>query len=132
MSIDNVKKMFEKIQKDIELQKKYAAVMQAHQLESQKILSGMLADLGKNAGFVFSTEDLLAARKEFMDKMNMNNELSDADLLKAAGGSGEANKAIAGVMSALSLGIWCAYVSLDMEKTPGGCGRFMSTVNCPK
>jgi predicted ribosomally synthesized peptide with nif11-like leader len=88
MSKDNVKKMFGKMEKDADMQKKYAALMLAHQNETEKLLSDKLVELGKTAGFAFSKDDLLAARAELVDIINSNKELSDKDLSDVAGGKG--------------------------------------------
>jgi len=86
MSKDTVKSMFKKIEADKEFRQKYAAMMQAHQAESEKALAEKIIWLGKNSGFTFSKDDLLAARAELMDKANSNGELSETDLEKVAGG----------------------------------------------
>ncbi len=89
MSKDIVKQMFGKMEKDAELQKKYAELMQAHQKDAEKALADKLLELGKTSGFAFSKEDLLAARAELMDRKNANGELADKDLESVAGGKGE-------------------------------------------
>jgi len=126
MSKDNVKKMFGKMEKDAELQKKYAVLMQEHQKDAEKILADKLVELGKTSGFSFSHDDLMAARAEVMDKNNSGKELSDSDLANVAGGGSQ--KATAVMVSIFSLGIACAVVSYSEEKNhAGGCGAKMST-----
>jgi len=127
MSKDNVKKLFGRIEKDAELQKKYASLMQAHQKETEKALSGKLVDFGKTSGFVFSSDDLIAARAELVDKMNSNRELSDNDLADVAGGGGN-KKFLATVVSISGFGVACGFLSAIEEiKSRGGCGKMMST-----
>jgi len=86
MSKEIVKKMFSQIEKDANLQKKYAETMQSHQIEAEKVLAGKLVELGKTSGFDFSKNDLLAARAELIDSINANNELSEKDLQKDCAG----------------------------------------------
>ncbi len=86
MSKDNVKKMFAKMEKDADFQKKYAGLMEAHHQETEKALADKLIQLGKTAGFEFSNEDLHAARAEVMDNTNSNKELSDDELANVTGG----------------------------------------------
>lgn len=133
MSKDNVKKLFEKIQKDAELQKKYAKLMQAHQTEAEKALAEKLIELGKNGGFTFSKEDLLAARAELMDKNNGGKELSENDLENVAGGfKANTRKGLAIGFSIATAGIACGVASIVVEsvKGAGECGRESTTVNC--
>jgi len=49
MSKDNVKQLFGKMEKDSELQKKYASLMRAHQIETEKSLADKLVELGKTS-----------------------------------------------------------------------------------
>ncbi|HNY13339.1 MAG TPA: Nif11 family protein [Candidatus Wallbacteria bacterium] len=126
MSKDNVKKMFGKMNKEAELQKKYTAIMQEHQKEAEKNLADKLVEFGKTSGFSFSKDDLIAARAELMDKANSNKELSDTDLANVAGGGSQ--KATAVMVSIFSAGIACAIVSASEEHLhSGGCGQKMST-----
>ncbi|HNY11716.1 MAG TPA: Nif11-like leader peptide family natural product precursor [Candidatus Wallbacteria bacterium] len=133
MSKDTVKSMFKKIEADKEFRQKYAAMMQAHQAESEKALAEKIIGLGKNSGFTFSKDDLLAARAELMDKANSNGELSEADLEKVAGGQGfDVRKAVIIGFSVITAGIACGLTSITVElkNGPGGCGRGMTTVDC--
>jgi len=126
MSKDNVKKLFGKIEKDAELQKKYASLMQAHQKETEKALSDKLIEFGRTSGFAFSKDDLLAARAELIEKANSNKELSDGDLTHVAGGVTQ-HKAGAIVWSVMTAGIGCAVVSCWAEaKKSGGCSEDMT------
>jgi len=127
MSKENVKQMFGKMEKDAELQKKYAALMQAHTAETEKALSDKLVELGKTAGFAFSKDDLMAARAELVDKANSNKELSEGDLASVAGGSSE-TKHDAETISVYTFGIGCAITSIVKEaQSHGGCAEYMST-----
>jgi len=126
MSKDNVKQMFGKMEKDANLQKKYAELMQIHQKETENKMAEKLIELGKTSGFTFSKDDLLAARAEIMDTNNSNKELSDNDLENVAGGG--AKKATAVMCSIFSFGIACAVNSVNAEKqSAGGCGALLST-----
>jgi len=126
MSKDNVKKLFGKIEKDSEMKKKYAGLMQAYRKESDKALSDKLVELGKTSGFVFSHDDLMAARAELMDKNNSGKELSDGDLTSVAGGGTRKGKAV--VFSIMTAGIACAVQSAIQEQnSSGGCGKILST-----
>ncbi len=133
MSKDNVKQMFGKMEKDAELQKKYASLMRAHQIETEKNLVDKLVELGKASGFAFSKDDLLAARAELADKVNDGGELSEKDLVAVAGGAsiGEI-KGLVIANSILSLGIICAGVSIAAEANEGkgACGTYLTTANC--
>jgi len=127
MSVDNVKKLFGKMEKDVELQKKYFSMAPGNQKETEKMLSDRLVEFGKMLGFDFSKDDLLAARAELMDRVNSNRELADDDLAKVAGGASDYKQSMA-AMSAASLGFLCAIVSIMSEGTrQGSCGRKMST-----
>jgi len=131
LSKDNVKLMFGKMEKDANLQKKYAELMQIHQKETENTLAGKLIELGKTSGFIFSQDDLLAARAEFMDQTNSNKELSDNDLVNVAGGQ-RGKLEIVGY-SIISFGVICAGASIIAEiGQAGGCGSYMSTTReCP-
>jgi len=134
MSKDNVKQMFEKIEKDAALKGKYAELMQAHQKEAEKLLTGKIIELGKTSGFAFSNEDLLAARAELMDKVNSNKELSDGDLANVAGGSAT-TKALIGVLSLALFGVGCityGLISVTAEvRDKGSCsGEVSATAKC--
>jgi len=130
MSKDNVKQMFGKLEKDAELQKKYAALMQADQKESETKMAEKLIELGKTSGFAFSRDDLIAARAEVMDKTNSNRELSDGDLANVAGGSKRKSDIL--IATIFTAGIMCAVISIAAEINKGGdCGIGMSTtVKC--
>jgi len=132
MSKDNVKKLFGKIEKDAGLQKKYAALVQAHAEENEKKLAEKLVELGKTSGFAFSHDDLTSARAEIMDKINSNKELSDGDLANVAGGGISAAKNASIVGSVFSLGIACAILSMMMSKRPKGegCAEHLTIREC--
>jgi len=141
MSKDNVKKMFGKMEKDAELQKKYSELMQANQIESEKALADKLVELGKTEGFEFSKEDLLAARAEFMDDNNSNCELSGSDLGNVAGGIFHRNSSHAGsrkcgavTLSIITAGIACIVATIVQDNLlgPGGCASSLSLTSSPE
>jgi len=121
MSKDNVKKLFGKMEKDAELLKKYSSLMQEHQKEAEKTLSDKLIEFGKTSGFAFSKDDLLAARAEFIDKINENKELADNDLGNVAGGGSGCVKQHTIVLSILTWGGYCAFVSIYKAADKTGC-----------
>ena len=131
MSKDNVKQMFGKMEKDAALKAKYAELMQAHQKDAEKAMAEKLIEFGKTSGFAFSKDDLLAARAELMDNVNSNNELSDKDLTKVAGGATIPKTSLVAI-SILTIGTGCAEISISSELSKkGGCGETMSTtVKC--
>ncbi len=124
MSKENVKQMFGKMEKDVQLQKKYAEMMQTLQKETEKILADKLVELGQTVGFVFSKDDLIAARAELIDNVNANKELSDKDLEKVAGGG--ITKAGTVVFSIASVGIGCAMLSIATSTQSYGCAGQLS------
>ena len=125
MSKDNVKKLFGKMEKDAELQKKFAELMRAHQSETEKIVADKLIEFGKNSGFAFSKDDLFAARAELVDKINSNRELNDGDLSKVAGG-GNMEKAMTILSSVFTAGLACAVASIVGAFDWQGCAHFMT------
>jgi len=129
MSKDNVKQMFGKMEKDAALKNKYAELMQAHQIETEKALADKLIELGKTAGFKFSKDDLMASRAELADKINENKELSDDDLANVAGGENSTGFKSDNVLFSLgTIGLGCAVLSVKLEaNSPGACGSYMST-----
>jgi len=131
MSKNSVKQMFGKMEKDEQLQKKYAALIQAHQNETEKALADKLIEFGKAAGFSFSIDELIAARAEAMDTKNAVGELSDNDLAGVAGGEGIGrtigSKSNAVIFSIMTVGIYCLERSISMEANyKGGCGDILS------
>jgi len=123
MSKDNVKKMFAKIEKDMKLTQEYIDLLKEHGQSSEKIIMEKLVEFGKKSGFIFSSDDLIAARAELMDKKNSNAELADDDLEKVAGGG--ITKAGAVIMSTVTAGIWCALTSI--KNTEENCKKLMTT-----
>ncbi len=131
MSKENVKQMFGKMEKDAVLKGKYAELMKAHQIETEKALADKLVEFGKTAGFKFSNENLMAARSELADKINENKELTDGDLANVAGGEGigrtTGSKSNAVIFSIITAGIYCLERSISMEANyKGGCGDILS------
>ncbi|HNY13337.1 MAG TPA: hypothetical protein PKK26_17235 [Candidatus Wallbacteria bacterium] len=133
MITDNVKQMFGKIEKDAHLQKKYVELMQAHQSETQKELADKLVEFGKTSGFVFSKDELLAARAELIDRLNENKDLTDADLVRVAGGAAGSAKDFAIIASMGTVGLFCAIMSVNQElKGHGDCAEYLSATGSPK
>ncbi len=129
MSKDSVKQMFGKMEKDAGLKGKYAELMQAHQIETEKALANKLVELGKTSGFAFSKEDLMAARAELIDKANSNKELADGDLANVAGGASRKENGIVVSVMFIWMGA-CAVASLiePKENTPiATCADYFST-----
>ncbi len=135
MSKDNVKQMFGKMEKDAEIQKKYAALMQAHQKDTENKMADKLIEFGKTSGFEFSKDDLMAARSELTDKINENKELADGDLANVAGGNA-ATKTMVGMVSLASIGTFCALagvISIVTAVEGRDCSRNISlTAECTK
>jgi len=131
MSKENVKKMFGKLEKDAEFQKKYLSLMKTYAKENETALTDRLIEFGKLEGFSFSSDDLLAARAELIDKVNANGDLADEDLAKIAGGT-SLPKAVPVVFSIFTAGIMCALMSVvGAANTPNkGCEHLMSTQEC--
>ena len=125
MSKDNVKKMFGKIEKEAEFQKKYAELILACRREADKILADKLVELGQASGFVFSIDDLTAARTELADHLNATRELSDNDLAKVAGGG--ASKIAMIFTSIIGIGLGCAVTSIIGSSTRYGCSAILTT-----
>ncbi|HBC75546.1 MAG: hypothetical protein A2008_05785 [Candidatus Wallbacteria bacterium GWC2_49_35] len=124
MSKENVKQMFGKMEKDVQLQKKYAEMMQTLQKENEKNLADKLVELGQTVGLVFSKDDLIAARAELIDNVNANKELSDKDLEKVAGGG--ITKVGTVFFSITSVGIGCAALSIASSTRSYGCAGQLS------
>jgi len=129
MSRDDVRKMFATIEKDSQMRKKYVEMMQAQQKDAEKALAEKLVEFGKTSGFAFSSDDLLAARAELIDRLNANSELSEKDLTGVAGGISTNIKNVAIAFSVCSSGLGCAAMSVSEEirKGSGGCSSAMST-----
>lgn len=86
MSKENVKKFFSEIEKDAALKGKYTEAMKAFTKESETILEQKLIELGKDAGFSFSADELFEAHKEIMEEAHENGELDLNELKNVAGG----------------------------------------------
>jgi predicted ribosomally synthesized peptide with nif11-like leader len=130
MSRENVKKLFEEIEKNPQLKEKYLAAMREYQKESEKVLTGKMIEIGKSSGFSFTDADLHETRAEFLDALNSNNEMNDSDLESVVGGRGDLfDKKTRGVIASLTLfGLGCAIQSIYQEvQGPGRCGAHLST-----
>ncbi len=134
MSKETVKQMFGKIEKDAQLQKKYAELMRLHQAETEKAMAEKLIEFGKTAGLAFSNEDLMAARAELIDNANSNHELSNSDLASVAGGNANGKTGFV-LASVFTLGIGCvaegikSLVNDSYDK--GSCAASLSlTADC--
>lgn len=118
MSKVNVKKFFEELEKNPELKAKYLGV-----LKNEKNPVAKVIPFAKEKGFTFAESDLKEYCSELSDKSSMNSELSDEDLMKAAGGV----KQIDMIMSSiLTLGIGCAITSAQSAAKGHNCGAALS------
>jgi len=131
MSKENVKNMFIKIQKDENLQKKYAQLMKEHGEYMQGLLADMLIKLGKSSGFDFSKDELIAARAQLIDNANSNKELSTDDLANVAGGLKDLTRKEMGIaVSVVFLGLGCAVASIlgpALDSKYPTCGDVVSS-----
>ena len=87
MSREMIGKMFEKIEKDMELKKKYTEMLLAYYKETEKVMADKLVEFGKTSGYSFTNEELKTFTNELLDKAGLNKELSPEDLEKVAGGT---------------------------------------------
>ncbi len=76
MSEENVKLMFEKIEKVEDMKKRFTEFMQSHQSGAKEPLPDKIVEFARTAGFIFSKEDLASTCAE----------LSDEELEKVTGG----------------------------------------------
>lgn len=90
MSKEIIADMFKKIEKDMELKKKYTEMFLTYYKEMEKVMADKLVEFGKTSGYSFTNEDLKAFTNEFLKKTGLNKELSPEELDKVAGGVGEA------------------------------------------
>jgi len=81
VSKDEAKQMFFKIDADEKLLNNFNELIRQNQNEPETVIADKLIEFGKNAGFIFSKEELLAAHSELMDKA-----MADNDLAAVAGG----------------------------------------------
>ena len=79
MSKDNVKKFFEELEKNFELQKNFDAVMCECAQQTEELFSTQIVDFANRVGFNCSSED-------FSDAIAESGELSDEEMQKVAGG----------------------------------------------
>ena len=118
MSNVNVKKFFEALEKNPELKEKYLGVVKNEKNPTVKVIS-----FAKAQGFTFAESDLKEYCSECSDGSIMNSELSDEDLMKAAGGV----KQIDMIMSSIiTLGIGCAITSAQSSAKGKNCGAALS------
>ena len=124
MSKENVKKFFEEIGKNTALKEKYMSVIKESHEEACRKMIVTMVDFAKTSGFAFGENDLKALHSDMMDKANSNSELSDDDLMTAAGG---ASRGLMIFGSIATVGVWCAVMSVGMEigMGKGGCKDFM-------
>lgn len=95
MSSENIVKMFEKLENDVELKKKYLELMRSHFTEIEKILNDKLVEFGRMAGFTFTGDELKALTAEIANKTAPKKELSITDLDNVSGGgTGPASAAV--------------------------------------
>lgn len=121
MSKDNVKKFFEELEKNPALKEKFLNAVKENHEEARRQMAVKMVDFAKASGFSFAENDIMELQSDLMDSANNNGELSDADLMKAAGGTSAGPI----LMSILSLGVGCALVSAVSEYSKkGACGDF--------
>jgi len=125
MSRENVKNLFRKMENDTELKMKYAEMVMEHSKNAEKALTEKIVILGKTSGFVFTNEDLIAARAELLDVVNSGGELSDDDLAEVAGGDAGKKAGFVGI-SIVTAGIACAAISIKANHDrSGGCKSYI-------
>lgn len=124
MSKENVKSFFGELQKNPALKEKFMTAMKESNDESVKKMTVTIVDFAKANGFSFCEKDLMELHAELMDSSNDNGELSDDDLLKAAGG---VSKGLLVGASVASVGLFCAVGSavFDIRGGKGACKEFM-------
>ncbi len=131
MSKKQVKKFFAKLEQDKELQDKFNTEMSDINQLDEDVLGPKLIDFGKSAGFEFDMDDLRAARQDLVDQFNENGELDDADLKNVAGGTDQSlHKGEAYFLSASTVGLGCAILSLCTQIDGTGCNRYFSNTKC--
>lgn len=82
MSEDNVKKFFEALKKDENLNKNYLDAMKEYDEQAGKIIVDGLVNFASGHGFPFSAEDLTD-----MESLKNNGELSTEELAAFSGGT---------------------------------------------
>jgi len=118
MSIENVKKMFAMISEKADFQKKYTSAIESARKESQNVMIEKLIKFGATNGFAFSKDDMAEARRELLDGINSNGELSESDL---AGVSGGMNKSAFIMSSVFTAGMFCAIASISAAIASANC-----------
>lgn len=118
MSKVNVKKFFEELEKNPELKEKYLGVV-----KKEKNPMGKVIPFAKEQGFAFAESDLKEYCSELSDNSSMNSELSDEDLMKAAGGVKQVDMIMSSI---LSLGVSCALISAQSAAKGNNCGARLS------
>lgn len=124
MSKETVKKFFEELAKSQPLREKFMTAMKESHEENVKKMTVTVVDFAKSSGFSFGENDLIELHAELMDSANDNGELSDDDLLKAAGG---VSKGLLAGASVASVGLFCAVGSavFEIRGGKGACKEFM-------
>ncbi len=131
MSKEQVKEFFIKLEQDKKLQEKCDTALKRIDRSDEDILGSKLIELGKDAGFEFSLDDLKATKREMMDQLNENEELNDDALKSVAGGSAEIHSKTAGIIVTVAAAYVCAIASLAGEiERKGGCKQDLSFTNC--
>ena len=118
MSKDNIKKFFEELEKNPELKEKYLGVLKDEKNPTVKVIP-----FAKEQGFTFAESDLKEYCSELSDSSSMNSELSDEDLMKAAGGVRQVDMIMSSI---LTLGIGCAITSAQSSAKGKNCGSALS------
>ncbi len=131
MSKETVKEFFVKLEEDKELQEKFKSEIKDVNQESEEAVGGKIVGIAKEAGFEFSMDDLLSARKDLLDQVNENTELDDSSLKAVAGGM---TKGESTGLSIFTIGIGCAVASIVGEvkhaEGQGSCKQEMSYTHC--
>lgn len=94
MSKENIIKMFEELDNNKELKKKYAEMLLSHCIEIEKVLKNKLIEFGRITGFSFTNEELKLFTNELLNKKTLNKELSSTDLCNVTGGLSSSAAAI--------------------------------------
>ena len=93
MSVENVKKFYEAVAQDKEMQQKFTDLNQKYQgqpMDEAKAMSVMAQEalpLASQLGYSFTMDELKAYGEE-MQQANMNSELSEEEMKAVTGGDG--------------------------------------------
>jgi len=125
MSREAVESFFREIHKNADLKSRFLKEIGDAQLEVASVVKDKTVDFAKAEGFDFSSSDLEKYSAELADKIYENNEVSESEMEKVAGGLSKTSATLASVWSA---GIVCAVLSLyAATQGKGKCEILMST-----